>query len=56
MLLVPACSLKDDEQIFLDGMHLQELEAAVGVPVMPVKGFGDMVHLLKNMPQKRSSS
>lgn len=56
MLLVPACSLKDDEQIFLDGMHLQELEAAVGVPVMPVKGLGDMVHLLKNMPQKRSSS
>jgi putative radical SAM enzyme (TIGR03279 family) len=54
LLLIPACALKDDERLFLDGMHLQELEAAVGVPVLPVKSLGDVMRQFKNVPGKRS--
>jgi putative radical SAM enzyme (TIGR03279 family) len=47
MLLVPATSLKEDEDVFLDDMSLADLKAAVGVPVHPVGTFCDIVRLLR---------
>jgi len=39
-VLIPGNSLRDGEDIFLDDMTLEELEAALGVPVIPVPDDG----------------
>jgi putative radical SAM enzyme (TIGR03279 family) len=53
MLLIPASALKDDERIFLDGMHLQELATMLDVQVLPVKNLGAVGRLLKTIAGKR---
>ena len=39
-LLLPQCCLKADEDIFLDDMHLSELENALQVKTVIVKSYG----------------
>ena len=39
-LLIPECCLKADEDIFLDDMHLTELENALQVKTVIVKSYG----------------
>ena len=40
MLLIPKAMLKNDEEIFLDDISLQELSQTLGVPVVPVANDG----------------
>ena len=40
MLLIPKAMLKNDEEIFLDDISLQELSQTLGVPVIPVSNDG----------------
>ena len=40
MLLIPKAMLKNDEEIFLDDVSLQELSHTLGVPVVPVANDG----------------
>jgi NifB/MoaA-like Fe-S oxidoreductase len=54
MLLIPANTLKDGEDTFLDGMRLTDLERAVGVPVRPVRSIADLVRSHNDVPSHRS--
>ena len=40
-VLIPACTLKQDEDIFLDDMTLEQLRKELGVPVTPVENTGE---------------
>ena len=40
LLLMPKCCLKADEDIFLDDMHLSELESALQVKTVIVESYG----------------
>lgn len=39
-VLIPACTLRSEGDLFLDGMSLTELRQALGVPVTPVQNEG----------------
>lgn len=39
-VLIPSCMMKADEDVFLDGMTREELEAALGAPVVTVENDG----------------
>jgi len=39
-VLIPTCMLKADEDVFLDGMALSELEASLGAPIVKVENDG----------------
>jgi NifB/MoaA-like Fe-S oxidoreductase len=43
--IIPKTTLKSDEDIMLDGMHLEELTSKLGVPVYPLdlKSFSQFV-------------
>lgn len=46
-VLIPACTLKQDEDIFLDDMTLEQLRKELGVPVTPVENTGEaLLHAL----------
>ena len=46
LLLIPSSTLNENEGVFLDNMTIEDIEAAVGVPVRAVSTFGDIVDLL----------
>ena len=48
-LLIPQVMLRHGEGVFLDDMTLEELSAALGVPVIPVENDGEA--LLRAMCQ-----
>ena len=39
-VLIPSCMLKADEDVFLDGMTLSELENELGAPITKVENDG----------------
>jgi NifB/MoaA-like Fe-S oxidoreductase len=41
LLLLPHNMLREQEDVFLDGMTVKELSRALGVRVVPVRGGGD---------------
>ncbi len=45
-ILIPASALKDDEDLFLDGMSLERLEQELDVPLRKVETFGELTTLL----------
>ncbi len=47
LVLIPANALKEDEDVFLDNMTLEQLERALGVRIVPVEGFREMIGLLR---------
>lgn len=47
MVLVPANALKEDDEVFLDGMSLERLGRELGVPVRKVESFRDVAALLQ---------
>jgi putative radical SAM enzyme (TIGR03279 family) len=47
LVLIPSNMLKEDEDVFLDGMRLDQLQQALNVPVCKVDGFRDMVRLFR---------
>ncbi len=49
VLVIPSNLLKEGEQVFLDGMSTEQLEQRLGVRVVPVDGFKDLVALLRTL-------
>lgn len=47
LVLIPSNMLKEDEDVFLDGMSLDRLRKALNVEVSKVDGFRDMVRLFR---------
>lgn len=50
-LIIPAAALREDD-VFLDDMTLAELEAALGVPVMPSADAFELVEYIAGQPMK----
>jgi len=47
MVFLPADALKEDDNIFLDGMSLERMGNLFGVRIYPVRRLGDMLALLR---------
>ena len=47
LLLIPSEALKEDEDVFLDGVTLENLEKKLNVRVRRVGGFGELVNILQ---------
>jgi putative radical SAM enzyme (TIGR03279 family) len=47
LVLIPASSLKEDEDVFLDNMHLEQLEHALSVKVLKGDSFKDIIDVLR---------
>lgn len=47
LVLIPSNMLKEDEDVFLDGMRLDQLQEALHVEVRKVDGFRDMIRLFR---------
>ncbi len=52
LVMVPANVLKEDEDVFLDNMTLEQLEQALHVRIVPVEGFREMIGLLRGEGRK----
>ncbi len=46
IVVVPSNALKEDEDLFLDGMHLAGLEQRLGVKILAAEGFAELVAVL----------
>jgi len=47
LVLVPASSLKEDEDVFLDNMRLEQLEQALTVKIRKVEKFSEIANILR---------
>ena len=47
LVLIPSSALKEDEDVFLDDMSIEELERHLKTKVFRVDGFGDLVSVLR---------
>jgi putative radical SAM enzyme (TIGR03279 family) len=47
LVLIPASSLKEDEDVFLDNMRLDQLEQVLSVKVLKVERFHDVITVLR---------
>ncbi len=47
VVVIPSNVLKEDEQVFLDGMALEDLERELHVKIVSIDGFRDLVRVLK---------
>jgi putative radical SAM enzyme (TIGR03279 family) len=47
LVLIPASSLKEDEDVFLDNMRLEQLEQALSVKVLKVEHFCEVITVLR---------
>lgn len=54
MVLIPAAALNEEETLFLDGMRLEELEAQLGVRVLPVQRLRDILTLMRKEGRRTS--
>jgi putative radical SAM enzyme (TIGR03279 family) len=48
LVLIPASSLKEDEDVFLDDMRLEQLEQVLSVKVLKVESFNDVMTVLRD--------
>ena len=48
LVLVPANALREDDDVFLDGMTLRQLEQSLDVRIVKVGGFRSLINLLGN--------
>jgi putative radical SAM enzyme (TIGR03279 family) len=48
LLMVPAEALKEDDDMFLDGMSLDQLSQRLSIKTVNVKGFRHMITLMQN--------
>jgi NifB/MoaA-like Fe-S oxidoreductase len=48
LVLVPANALREDDDVFLDGMKLQQLEQSLDVRIVKVEGFSSLIGLLRD--------
>ncbi len=47
LVLIPASALKEDEDIFLDNMRVEQLEQALSVKVRKAERFGELIAVLR---------
>lgn len=47
LVLIPAAALKEDEDVFLDNMRLEQLEQALSVKVLKAENFSDVMTVLR---------
>jgi putative radical SAM enzyme (TIGR03279 family) len=47
MVLIPASSLKEDEDVFLDNMRREQLEQALSIKVQKVERFSEVITVLR---------
>lgn len=52
MLVIPSNALKEDEDIFLDGMSLKQLERALNVKIVKAGSFRELVDALRSKGRK----
>ncbi len=52
LLLIPSEALKEDEDVFLDGITLGNLEKELNVSVRRVGGFGELVEILREKEER----
>jgi NifB/MoaA-like Fe-S oxidoreductase len=48
LVLVPAGALKQDTDVFLDNMRLEQVEQALGVSVVKVGSFREILSVLRD--------
>lgn len=51
LVLIPASALKEDEDLFLDNMRLEQLEQELSVKVLKVEKFSDLIAVLRGSPR-----
>jgi len=51
LVLIPASSLKDEEDLFLDNMRLEQLEQALSRKVVKVENFSQVITVLRGSPR-----
>jgi putative radical SAM enzyme (TIGR03279 family) len=49
LVLIPASALKEDEDVFLDNMRLEQLEQSLSVKIKKVEHFSEMVTILREV-------
>ena len=54
LLMVPADALKEDDNIFLDGMSLDQLSQRLSIKTVKVESFRHMITLLRSAGEHRS--
>ncbi|MGE5174208.1 MAG: DUF512 domain-containing protein [Betaproteobacteria bacterium] len=54
LVVIPSEALKEDENVFLDGMSLEQLGNHLGVRTVPVRTFEDIVALLRRKGRNSS--
>ncbi len=52
MLVVPANALREEEDVFLDGMTLADLQRRIGTPVRKADTVSDLVELLRSREER----
>jgi putative radical SAM enzyme (TIGR03279 family) len=55
LVIVPADALKEDEQVFLDGMRLDRLGELLKVEIFPARRFQDILTLVKTEGRRTAS-
>lgn len=54
VLAIPSNVLKEEEQVFLDGLTVEQLEDRLGVRVVVIDGFRDLVNMLRTLGRLRA--
>jgi putative radical SAM enzyme (TIGR03279 family) len=54
LILVPATALKEDENVFLDNMRIEDLERALSVRIVKAGSFKDIVTVLRDTRRRNS--
>jgi putative radical SAM enzyme (TIGR03279 family) len=48
LLVIPGSTLKEDEDVFLDNMTLQQLEKRLDIKIVPASTFRELMHILRS--------
>jgi NifB/MoaA-like Fe-S oxidoreductase len=54
ILAVPSNVLREGEQVFLDGMTVEQVEHRLGVRLVIIEGFRDLVNVLRTLGRLRA--
>jgi NifB/MoaA-like Fe-S oxidoreductase len=54
ILAIPSNVLKEEEQVFLDGMTVEQVENRLGVRVVIIEGFRELVNVLRTLGRLRA--
>jgi NifB/MoaA-like Fe-S oxidoreductase len=52
LVLIPSSAMKEDEDLFLDNMRLEQLEQALSVKVLKAENFSELVTMLRGQGRR----